>query len=296
MHRRSGGDKAGPSAIHIRPSSVAAIDPRSGRVLADAPADLSGFPGIAGGEGAVWAYGTQSQSLYRIDPRTYGVNPTGVAITPNSITTGGGWVWLADGWDGWLVRVDARSPNIPAVRIRMRNTSPGVNMASTRRAVWMNNGNDAGEPALLRFNAESGKVLQRYRLPPGGVAASGPYVWNAQSHRVTEVEPQRDSVGFTTFSGGPQQFCFTAGYGYAWRANGVQLFKISPAPVSVADTIHLPSSADAITTGGNLVWVATHDHIIAINPADDTVAHEWPLSGAVSAITYYGGRLWAVRN
>src|SRR5947199_8047876 len=57
IHDRAGSAKTGPLVIHVRRDSIAAIDPQSGRVLADPHADLSGFaPNIAGGDGPVWTY------------------------------------------------------------------------------------------------------------------------------------------------------------------------------------------------------------------------------------------------
>jgi class 3 adenylate cyclase len=293
---RSGSPAAGPLVIHVRSDSVAAVDPRSGHVLADPHADLAGTaPHIAGGYGAVWTYGTVAENLYRVDAQDYHVDQYGIAITPNDIATAGGNVWLVDGWVGRLLWVDAGSPTVTWSRRQL--ATQGASMAATPTALWLADGNDAGAPPLLKLDPQSGHVLERLPDEGGNVAASGQYLWLNESTAVHEVLPQRSKTLFPLEGQFGIQAFLTAGFGYAWRAHGAKLWKISAAPTAaIDDTIPLPSSAYALATGGGLVWVATYDHILGIRPSDDRVVHNWRLSGPVSSLTYYDGRLWAARN
>src|SRR5689334_18695133 len=156
IHDRAGSAKAGPLVIHVRSDSVAAIDPQSGRVLADPHADLSGTaPHIAGGYGAVWTYGTVAENLYRVDAQNYHVDQFGIAITPNDIATAGGNVWLVDGWVGRLLSVNALSTTLTSSHRQL--ATQGASMAATPTALWLNDANDADVPPLLKLDPQSGR-------------------------------------------------------------------------------------------------------------------------------------------
>ena len=59
----------GSDAVVVEPNSVAAVDPKTGRIEADVP--IGGRPvAIAVGEGAVWVANADNQTLVRIDPKS----------------------------------------------------------------------------------------------------------------------------------------------------------------------------------------------------------------------------------
>src|SRR5262249_60696265 len=137
--------EAGPSVIRVRRESVAAINPHSGRVLADRHADLSGYaPHLTGGDGAVWTYGTDAQNLYRVDAHNYDVKPIGIGITPNDLAFSGGRGWLIDGGDGRLLAVDARSPTLQTPYPAPPPTTSGASLAATPAAGRPQGANECG--------------------------------------------------------------------------------------------------------------------------------------------------------
>ena len=103
----TGEDSPGLSAASA--NSVAAINARSNRLVADVPVG-SGPTNVAVGEGAVWVTNALDRSVSRIDPGTGAlVQRTDVGGDPSGIAVGGGSVWVANSLDGTVSRIDPQT-------------------------------------------------------------------------------------------------------------------------------------------------------------------------------------------
>ena len=118
-------------------SFVAPIDPVTG-LGAGAAVHLSGVStALTYGASAVWAVSTNADDLQRIDPAsgsvtdtvTVGRNPTGVAV-------GSGAVWVTNGSDGTVTRLDLR--NLTKTTIRVGSSPTAV--AAAPDGIWVTTG------------------------------------------------------------------------------------------------------------------------------------------------------------
>ncbi len=131
-------------------------------------------------------------------------------------------------------------------------------------------------------------------LGPADVAIQGDqrrYAVFGHPPKVVEVSPQHDSITTTQ----SETCCgdLAIGFGYTWYAAGHKVWKISPAPVSVADVIPVRGDGEAIAIGAESVWVAdtAAGEVLKIDPATDRVAYI-KLGTALGGIAYGAGLLW----
>ena len=109
------GVAAGEGAVWVAgaaSSSVVRVDPRSGAKRRIPMPDLC--QDVAVGGGSVWAVLPQVHSVVRIDP-AHGRRAGGlisVGLGPASIDYGHGSVWVANGTDGTVTRIDARTGHV----------------------------------------------------------------------------------------------------------------------------------------------------------------------------------------
>ncbi len=287
-----------PTSVPLRHDSVAVVNPQTGQIVADPGVNLKGdTPHIAAGEGAVWTYSTDAERLYRLDPRTLKVDRLGLGITPTDIATGNGDVWIADGWDQVLRRIDARSPTVShQISLPRHSTtlyqSGGTSIAVGRSLIWVAQANCVCN-SLLGITPGGLKIRARPPVIGGGpIAARGNALWVRTSlfpPRITELRPGH---GTYTLSG-QGGCCLALSGGYAWYAAGLKVWKIAPSvPLTNPDTIHLPGNADGVATGAGKLWVATDTAVVRIDPQTDAHATTVHLRLPPSGIAYYHGRLW----
>jgi hypothetical protein len=117
-----GGAKAG---VVIRPDSVAAIDPRSGRVLADYPVPVGTLPApLLYADGVLWTYNRVQRSLIQLDPKTGRHQVKGIGVAPTDLAVGDGYEWIAGGADNRIYRYQwgSLTPPEPIDLPRMRGS------------------------------------------------------------------------------------------------------------------------------------------------------------------------------
>ena len=149
------GNSSSPTVL---PNSVAVVDPKSGRVVADVP--IGGRPiAIAVGAGAVWVVNADDQTVVRIDPKSRKVAKTigGLGTNVSDVATGFGSVWVAGGNDGTLTPID---PNL----------------------------NAPGEPIDLGAGQET------LPQPVFEVATGAGHVWITRGNKVLRIDPQTSAI------------------------------------------------------------------------------------------------------
>jgi Bacterial transcriptional activator domain len=207
-----GGTGAGPQ---VAPNSVAALDARTGAVVADVPVGRT--PSSIGvGRGAVWVLNADDQTVSKIHPggpRLVSTFATGGQLT--DLGTGRDGIWVGTGKSisdssvvGSLVpaglaklddvsgvvdaRVALRMPGAGAV-LAERGRRPGqTQIAIARRAVWAVN----GDQSLTRIDPRTSRVVARV---PGArvsaVGAGGAGVWGISlEQQLLRVDPVRNVV------------------------------------------------------------------------------------------------------
>ena len=174
----------GSEAVTVEPNSVAAIDPRTGRIEAAVP--IGGHPvAIAVGEGGVWVANRDRQTLVRIDPKSKDTTAIGLGTDVADVAVGFGSVWVAGGngeTGGTLIRIDPRT-NAPEAPIDLGKVDPLAPqpvflVATGAGSVWITRGNE-----LMRIDPDTNEARPWFRVKrPQGLAAGADAVWVTQAN------------------------------------------------------------------------------------------------------------------
>jgi hypothetical protein len=171
----------GSEAVVVAPNSVAVVDPKTGRVVADVP--IGGRPvAIAIGAGGVWVANADDQTIVRIDPKTKKVVKTigGLGSDVSEVAVGSGAVWVAGGNDGTLTRIDP-ALNAPGAPIDLGAggelvKQPVFLVATGAGDVWVTRGND-----VLRVDPGGSEVTKTIAGDrPQGLGIGAGSVWVTQ--------------------------------------------------------------------------------------------------------------------
>jgi streptogramin lyase len=170
--------------VTVEPNSVAAIDPRTGRIEAAVP--IGGHPvAIAVGEGGVWVANADQQTLVRIDPKTKQTTSIGLGTDVADVAVGFGSIWVAGGngeKGGTLIRIDPRT-NAPEAPIDLGTVDPLAPqpvflVATGAGSVWITRGNE-----LMRIDPETNEARLWFRVKrPQGLVAGADAVWVTQAN------------------------------------------------------------------------------------------------------------------
>ncbi|MDQ2910845.1 MAG: winged helix-turn-helix domain-containing protein [Actinomycetota bacterium] len=172
----------GSDAVVVEPNSVAVVNPKTGRVVADVP--IGGRPvAIAVGSGGVWVANADKQTIVRIDPKSKKVVTTiGLGTDVSDVAVGFGSIWVAGGNGGTLTRIDP-SLNAPEAPVDLGGgeelvPQPVFLVATGAGSVWVTRGNK-----LLRIDPETNEARTWLGVDrPQGLAAGAGAVWVAQEN------------------------------------------------------------------------------------------------------------------
>jgi DNA-binding SARP family transcriptional activator/ABC-type branched-subunit amino acid transport system substrate-binding protein len=115
-------DGASADSPPLRGNSVALLDPETDHVVRGI--SVGEHPtSIAVGEGAIWVLNGDDQTISRIDERTGAVETFGIGETPNELAAGAGAVWVAIDGETNLVRLDPGTGVVDA-RIPLSDAVP----------------------------------------------------------------------------------------------------------------------------------------------------------------------------
>jgi DNA-binding SARP family transcriptional activator len=263
------GRDSGASPVAVAANSVAAIDPASGRVVADIP--IGGRPvAIAVGANAVWVVNADDATVLRIDPKTYRVVRTigGLGTNPSNLAVGFGSVWVAGGNDGTLIRIDPRV-NAAEGTVRLGAARGGIPqpvflVATGAGSVWATRGNE-----LLRVDPATNSAVARASVDrPVGLGAGAGSAWVAQeneqllrvtgrSMRITRDADFPQQINFPLVAGGSLWLVVYTEHAQVWRVDPATLAQSAAVPLSLSFAFGLASGAGAIWTADHVsgvVW------------------------------------------
>lgn len=263
----SGGNKV---AVVV-PNSVAVIDPKANRIVADVPVAPNG---VAVSRDAIWVTGAVGNAVSRIDPKTNEVRQTvPVGGGPAGVATGGGAVWVANGLDGTVSRI-APATNQVVQTIVVGNGPNGV--AYGERAVWVTNSADG---TVSRVDPDTGRVTRTLPAAIGAsdVAIGFGRVWvvSPPSGSVVALDPRSGQV-LQRIGVGTDPAAVAAGAGAVWVANRADgtVSKIDPRAGAVTDTVRVGRGPNGIVAGAGAVWVTNEADatLSRIDPSNDGIA------------------------
>jgi len=276
----------GGSSVELRPTSLAVVDPKAGKVI-DA-IDL-GFKSnlIAAGEGAIWVVDPDGSTLWRIDPRTHATKSIGISVgagaVPFGIAAGYGAVWVAV-LRGTKSVVLQLGPTVGDLRHTFsyggRAASPVLvslqPLAVGSGAVWAI---DPGRGGIWRIDpkAKGGRARELVEgLSPLSLAAGSGAVWIEHTFGVSKVDAVTGGELGSASIGSPdgsETASVAVGSNAIWftSSSGQRLSRLNPQSVSTVDTFTVGRGPSGIAIGERVVWVA--------NSRDGTISRIDPDSG-----------------
>jgi YVTN family beta-propeller protein len=286
-------NRAGLSGLAA--NSVGAIEPHTGKIVAEIPVGLRPTEVVAAGKD-VWVANFDSGTLSRIDPQTRKVvGVTNAGGTPTGLAAGDGSIWVSNGFAGRVLRVDEQTGKVAAtipvvghpgaiavdgnavwaanpITDTVARIDPNSLQVTTIRvgrgpngvavgagAVWIANGL---ERTLTRIDSTSGAILRRriaLRFAPRGVSFGEGSVWvtGTAADAVARVDPRTDQSSASIAVGdGPTGIVVLMRRVWVADTFGRSLSEIDPARNKVVRTIGLGHSPEGLSASRGRLWVA----------------------------------------
>ena len=235
--------------------------------------------------------------------------PPGAALTakyavPNTgnVTAGFGALWVGDGFDNAVHKVDPATGAILAT-IPVGNGAFGV-LRAGEGAVWIAN---AGDNTVSKIDPTSNDVVATIDvgLLPEGIAITPGAVWVANHHSesVSRIDPTTNTVVDTIlvgdpslFSGGPAFIGTAAGSVWVDVPNLDAVVRIDTSTDQVVATIPVKGPCGELLGTASTVWVAgggCSNGITRIDPATNaTVGDKVNAGGKTIGLTSGFGSVW----
>jgi YVTN family beta-propeller protein len=308
----------GEHAVQVVPSSLATIDPRSNRIVADLRLGTEPALVAAGGD-SVWVGAAETNALMRVDARTRRFTGTfGVDLGPPHGLA-------ADERGAWVASSGRRTTTLqyftPSAESATRQVElsllPATFNDEERRPIalgggllWVSN----GATSVAKVAPGSGRKLSEVLVDDG----AGPIAWGARdvwtaytvTDTVTRIDPQsrrlvpirlaqspapqsRIGVGLR---GAYDPSALVSALGSMWvSAYGIDaVVRIDPELNAVVDTITVGDGPHAIAAGAGAVWVVNRlsDTVSRIDPRRNRVSATIRLGGTPEGIAVADGHIW----
>jgi YVTN family beta-propeller protein len=238
----------------IMADGVGSLDPVTGQVAASVPVG-SAPAGIAAGAGSIWVTNGADGTVTRVDPYGPHIDQTLiVGSSPAGVTYGAGAVWVANALDGSVSRIDPRANRV--VQTISMGGRP-VAVAAGAGAVWVA---DAGGDAVVALDPGSGVPRRSVRLQdsPGGVAAGFGALWVTEplAHKLVRIDPVSGEI-LAEIGVGAGAGPVAAGGGAVWVVNALDgtLSRVDPTRNAVSSTVPVGDEPTAVAAGADGVWV-----------------------------------------
>ncbi|MFL5798769.1 MAG: protein kinase domain-containing protein [Actinomycetota bacterium] len=282
-----------PPGVPIKVDTVAKLDARSGRVLADYPVGTNPQDITFSGD-SVWVINSDDVTISKIDSATGHVSTRGGIPSPCALSPGpGGGVWVDVCDQNEIVLVD---PNSFEVDRTLHVPGPG-HVVSAYGSVWaVSNRGSAAKSFLYRFTP-SGRLLTRIGLGLDSsivVSADGA-LWGNDfgDGTIWRVDPGTDDVQFIEGWTGP--YDIAASDQGLWIGDG----QTRPPTVTQWDPVArqavglIRGYSGAIAVTADAVWVQDSgpDSLVKVDPQTDQILAQFQL-GFSSDMALGNGSLW----
>jgi ABC-type transport system substrate-binding protein/class 3 adenylate cyclase/tRNA A-37 threonylcarbamoyl transferase component Bud32 len=242
-------------AQRIAPLSVGFVS-TSGKVVGQVPVSSTGGFGVLGK--SLWFANDNDKTLERIDLRTRQLIHPFVSIQNGfgGMTTGLGAVWVVDGKESALLRVDPRYLTVQKIALHAKKSD-------------------------IDFTA-----------PTETITGAGS-VWVAEANKVFRVDPK--SLRVVASIDVPQADLLAFGDGSLWvgQSNASSISKIDPSVNQVVNTVKLRNWVGSIAVGGGFVWAAvTPDDTVWKIDQNGSVVKTLDLEHGVGGLTYLDDAAW----
>jgi YVTN family beta-propeller protein len=255
----------GSGPLTVVPNSVAVVDLKKGRVVADIAVGSNPIS-VAAGLGGIWVANAEDGTVTHIDPETRKVVKTiGMGGDISDVAVGFGSVWVANGNEGSLVRID---PELDAVErtIPLGGTDlqplPVFDVAAGEGAVWATSGNRVVkiDPRTNRTLLEIGVVT------PISLATGEGAAWvTTATERLLRIEPRTGRVASSSVLPGPAPEMVT-GRGSLWLGILLQqgeIWRLSAATGEQERTVRSGGAFVGLALLGSGLWIASEDGTVS---------------------------------
>jgi ABC-type transport system substrate-binding protein/class 3 adenylate cyclase/glutamine cyclotransferase len=244
------------SAGQIAPSSLGFVS-SSGEVEDQVPVGGVGNLAVLGD--TLWFGSPLDKVVERIDPKTHKPVHPFVSIQNGlaGMTAGLGAVWVVDGRDPVLHRIDPRYLTVERIPLP----------------------------------AKRGEI--DFTAPTEATVGAGS-VWVAEANKVFRIDPKTLRVVKVIDVQWADLLAF--GNGSLWVGSSVSstISEIDPAINQVVKTVKLRNWIGSITVGGGFVWagVTPDDTVWKIDEANGTVVKTIDVAHGLGSLTYFDGAVW----
>jgi YVTN family beta-propeller protein len=289
---RSGGD-----SIDVRPNSVAVIDLKTNKLVADVAVGIRPGPVDFGG-GAVWVANLDDSTLSRINPNTREVERTipMQQVFPSDIAAGEGGVWVANGPHNSVVRVSPDANEVVETIATNRCSGYNAAIAVGGGAVWF-----VCSIGIAQIDPGSNRA-HRFRylgLAPRAITFGLGAVWVSNAdNTVSRINPRTHQVDTLTVAGDPRGL--DTGYGAVWvsafEADAISRLAAAPEDGSRigSESIRVGDGPVDIAVGAGGVWVANSREgtVSRIDPQSNQVIATIRVGHILQGIAVGGGFIW----
>ncbi|HEY3017817.1 MAG TPA: ABC transporter substrate-binding protein [Gaiellaceae bacterium] len=308
LTRHGGG--AEPVSATVVPDSLAVVNPRTGKAVAQI--HIPGRPSlVVGGRRFVWVASDATRTVSSIAPDRLAVTHVVAAgATPTALAVDGNAVWVLDGNRRVLLKIEPGydeptrrialppAPPLPATNQRLSSLSVSFGAG----ALWVTDGSNH----LFRVDPASGRVttldvhqplddvvVERHAIWAISGPAASLFKIDTRDRTVESRIRVVNRLGATA----PYPVAVTAGEGFVWvvNANTQTVSKIDPQFDNVAATISLGIGRNPsdIATGAGAVWVANGGNgtLARIDPSTNA-ATTIPLGNDPTNVAVAGNRVW----
>jgi YVTN family beta-propeller protein len=289
---RSGGD-----SIDVRPNSIAVIDPKTNKLVADVEVGKRPGPVDFGG-GAAWVANLDDSTLMRINPKTREVERTipMQQVFPSDIAAGEGGVWVANGPDNAVVRVSPDANEVVDTIETNRCGGYEAAIAVGGGAVWF-----VCSIGIAQIDPGSNRVhrLRYLGLAPRAITFGLGAVWVSNAdNTVSRINPRTHQVDTLTVAGDPRGL--DTGYRAVWvsafEADAISRLAAAPEDGSRigSESIRVGDGPVDIAVGAGGVWVANSREgtVSRIDPQSNQVIATIRVGHSLQGIAVGGGFVW----
>ena len=304
-HRRSDPRdevNSGSAVAVVQPNSVAAIDARTGDVVADVPVGTRPGP-IAAASGAVWVGNLNDKTISHIDAATRKVvGAISLRGTPTGLAASGTRVWAVTGDNGagHVYRIDPQYDRVTGAARLVASYDPGPYaeraIAADGGQVWVADYDSTAQ----RIDPSAMRVVKRIVtgnqfLP--GIAIGFGSIWAVSEGDKVITRISRTGTVLSTIPFGDEPSAIAAGAGAVWVADKMddRVARIDPTKGDVEAQIPVGEHPTGVAVGAGRVWVANSrgGTVSEIDATRNVVVRTIKLSGGSPAgVAAANGLIW----
>ncbi|HJP65609.1 MAG TPA: protein kinase [Actinomycetota bacterium] len=290
--------RPGTSVPPVTDHSLVRVDPASTSIAGVVSVGTQPASVAYGTEG-LWVANFGEKTVQQIDVESETVARTsgGIPGNPTGMAVGAGSVWITNGFDGSLIKLDPRT--LASIRIDVGTGASGV--AVGEGAVWVVNKN---QNTLVKVDPSSGQIAETVHvgteadsLGPAAVATGGGFVWVSNSlggsvWRFDPDDPTQEPEKFRLLSGNPGAMAF--GEGALWVTDPevdsiTRIDANGQGPISCRC-----NNPVGIAVGEGGVWVASSQDgkLTRIDPKTRKVVTQVTLGFVPDSVAVSPGAVW----